>query len=55
MAAMMMADFIVSAFDPTEVAIALATSLAPIPQAINNPKTAASINKSVAYSMGEYV
>ena len=38
----MIACLIVSAFDPTEVAIAFATSLAPIPQAMKMPNAAAS-------------
>ena len=41
-AAMISACLIVMAREPTEVAIALATSLAPMPQAMNRPKAAAS-------------
>ena len=40
-AATTMACLIVSALDPTDVAIALATSLAPMPQAMNRPNSAA--------------
>jgi len=40
-AATMMACLMVSALAPTDVAIALATSLAPIPQAMNMPNSAA--------------
>ncbi|CSB87104.1 Uncharacterised protein [Vibrio cholerae] len=42
-----MACLTVSAFEPTEVPIALATSFAPIPIAIKKPKTAATIIKTV--------
>jgi hypothetical protein len=41
-AATKIACFIVRAFEPTDVAIALATSFAPMPQAIKIPNTAAS-------------
>src|SRR5690606_18529531 len=40
----------VKAREPTEVPMALATSLAPIPQAINTPKTQARISKMWPYS-----
>jgi len=40
-AATSIACLIVSALEPTEVAIALATSLAPMPQAMNRPNKAA--------------
>ena len=50
-AAMITACFIVNALEPTEVAIAFATSFAPIPQAINNPKLAANINNIVVCSI----
>jgi hypothetical protein len=41
-AATRIACLIVSAFEPTDVAIALATSFAPIPHAMNRPNAAAS-------------
>jgi hypothetical protein len=48
---MMTACLSVNDFDPTEVAIALATSLAPIPQAIKSPKHPANINNIVTCSI----
>jgi hypothetical protein len=48
---MITACFIVNALEPTEVAIALATSFAPIPQAIKSPKQPANINNIVVCSI----
>ena len=45
-----MACLMVSAFEPTEVPMALATSLAPTPQAMKNPNIQASISSSVPCS-----
>ena len=48
--AIIMACFKVMAPEPTEVPIALATSLAPTPQAIKTPNIMANISKICPYS-----
>ena len=49
--AMRIACLMVSAREPTEVPMALATSLAPTPQAMKKPKRQARMSRTVPYSV----